>query len=54
MIIRSFYGLTQNPFDRRELELLPQQREIHETLKVCTGPNCDRMISRIKAVRASG
>src|SRR5581483_5203797 len=34
MIIRSFYGLTQNPFDRRELELLPQQREIHETLKV--------------------
>lgn len=34
MIIRSFYGLTQNPFDRRELELLPQQREIHDTLKV--------------------
>ncbi len=33
-MIRSFYGLTQNPFDRRELELLPQQQEIHETLKV--------------------
>jgi MSHA biogenesis protein MshM len=33
-MIRSFYGLTQNPFDLRELELLPQQREIHETLKV--------------------
>jgi len=33
-MIRSFFGLTQNPFDRRELELLPAQREIHETLKV--------------------
>ena len=33
-MIRSFYGLTQNPFDRRELELLPHQREIHDTLKV--------------------
>src|SRR3974377_1088780 len=33
-MIRSFYGLTQNPFDRRELELLPAQREIHDTLKV--------------------
>lgn len=33
-MIRSFYGLTQNPFDLRELELLPQQREIHDTLKV--------------------
>jgi type II secretory pathway predicted ATPase ExeA len=33
-MIRSFYGLTQNPFDHRELELLPQQREIHDTLKV--------------------
>ena len=33
-MIRSFYGLTEVPFDRRELELLPQQREIHETLKV--------------------
>jgi MSHA biogenesis protein MshM len=33
-MIRSFFGLTQNPFDRRELELLPAQREIHDTLKV--------------------
>ena len=33
-MIRSFYGLTQNPFDHRELELLPQQQEIHDTLKV--------------------
>ncbi len=34
MMIRSFYGLTQNPFDLRELQLLPQQQEIHDTLKV--------------------
>ena len=33
-MIRSFYGLTQTPFDLRELTLLPQQQEIHETLKV--------------------
>jgi type II secretory pathway predicted ATPase ExeA len=33
-MIRAFYGLTQNPFEQRELELLPQQREIHDTLKV--------------------
>ena len=33
-MIRSFYGLTHNPFDLRDLELLPQQREIHDTLKV--------------------
>lgn len=33
-MIRSFFGLTQNPFDARALELLPAQREIHETLKV--------------------
>src|ERR1700684_2434805 len=33
-MIRAFYGLTQNPFDARELELLPPQREIHDTLKV--------------------
>ena len=33
-MIRSFFGLTQNPFDARELELLPQQQEIHDTLKV--------------------
>ena len=33
-MIRAFYGLTQNPFDRRELELLPGQQEILDTLKV--------------------
>ena len=33
-MIRAFYGLTQNPFDLRELELLPHQQEIHESLKV--------------------
>ena len=33
-MIRSFYGLTQTPFDRRELELLPGQQEILDTLKV--------------------
>ena len=33
-MIRSFYGLTQTPFDARELQLLPQQQEIHDTLKV--------------------
>jgi type II secretory pathway predicted ATPase ExeA len=33
-MIRSFYGLTQNPFDRRECELLPGQQEILDTLKV--------------------
>jgi hypothetical protein len=33
-MIRSFYGLTQNPFDCRELELLTGQQEIVDTLKV--------------------
>jgi MSHA biogenesis protein MshM len=33
-MIRAFYGLTHNPFDVRDLELLPQQQEIHDTLKV--------------------
>jgi type II secretory pathway predicted ATPase ExeA len=33
-MIRSFWGLTANPFDARELELLPPQQEIHDTLKV--------------------
>ena len=32
-MIRAFFGLTQNPFDPRDLELLPQQQEIHDTLK---------------------
>jgi type II secretory pathway predicted ATPase ExeA len=33
-MIRAFYGLTQNPFDLRDIELLPGQQEIYETLKV--------------------
>jgi MSHA biogenesis protein MshM len=33
-MIRSFFGLTQNPFDTRDLELLPPQQDIHDTLKV--------------------
>jgi MSHA biogenesis protein MshM len=33
-MIRSFYGLTRDPFDLRDLELLPLQQEIHDTLKV--------------------
>lgn len=33
-MIRAFYGLTHNPFDARELKLLPHQQEIHDTLKV--------------------
>jgi MSHA biogenesis protein MshM len=33
-MIRAFYGLTRNPFDLREFELLPGQQEIHDTLKV--------------------
>jgi MSHA biogenesis protein MshM len=33
-MIRSFFGLSQNPFDLRDLRLLPQQQEIHDILKV--------------------
>jgi MSHA biogenesis protein MshM len=33
-MIRSYFGLTRDPFDSRELELLPHQQEIHDTLKV--------------------
>jgi MSHA biogenesis protein MshM len=33
-MIRAYFGLAQNPFDRRELELLPAQQEILATLKV--------------------
>ena len=33
-MIRAFFGLTQNPFDRRDLELLPAQQEILDTLAV--------------------
>lgn len=33
-MIRSYFGLTENPFAMREIELLPYQQEIHDTLKV--------------------
>ena len=33
-MIRSYFGLTRDPFDLREIELLPGQQEIHDTLKV--------------------
>jgi type II secretory pathway predicted ATPase ExeA len=33
-MIRSFFGLTHNPFDLRDLQLLPQQQEVHDILKV--------------------
>lgn len=33
-MIRAFYGLTQNPFDPRDLELLSQQQDIYDTLLV--------------------
>ena len=33
-MIRAFFGLTQNPFDTRDLTLLPHQQEIYDTLKV--------------------
>ena len=33
-MIRSFFGLTHNPFDLRDVVLLPPQQEIHDTLKV--------------------
>ena len=33
-MIRSYFGLTDNPFALREIELLAHQQEIHDTLKV--------------------
>lgn len=33
-MIRSFFGLVRNPFDLREIDLLPGQQEILDTLKV--------------------
>jgi MSHA biogenesis protein MshM len=33
-MIRSFFGLTKNPFEIREIALLPLQQEIHDTLQV--------------------
>ena len=33
-MIRSYFGLTDNPFALREIELLRHQQEIHDTLRV--------------------
>jgi len=33
-MIRSYFGLTDNPFALRDIELLPSQQEIHDTLRV--------------------
>jgi type II secretory pathway predicted ATPase ExeA len=33
-MIRSFYGLTENPFTPRNIHLLPHQQEIHDALRV--------------------
>ncbi len=33
-MIRSFYGITDNPFSSRKITLLQQQQEIHDTLRV--------------------
>ena len=33
-MIRSFYGLKENPFSPRQFKLLPQQQEIYDTLRV--------------------
>ena len=33
-MIRSYFGLTDNPFSMREIQLLPHQQEIHDTLRV--------------------
>lgn len=33
-MIRSYFGLTENPFALRDIELLPYQQEIYDTLRV--------------------
>ena len=33
-MIRSYFGLTDNPFALRDIQLLPHQQEIHDTLRV--------------------
>lgn len=33
-MIRAFFGITENPFAARRITLLPQQQEIHDTLRV--------------------
>jgi len=33
-MIRSYFGLSENPFALRDIQLLPHQQEIHDTLRV--------------------
>jgi MSHA biogenesis protein MshM len=33
-MIRSFYGITENPFSHQDIELLDHQQDVYETLKV--------------------
>ena len=33
-MIRSYFGLSQDPFALRDIELLTHQQEIHDTLRV--------------------
>jgi type II secretory pathway predicted ATPase ExeA len=33
-MIRSYFGLSENPFAIRDIQLLPHQQEIHDTLRV--------------------
>ena len=33
-MIRSYFGLTDNPFAHRDIQLLPHQQEIYDTLQV--------------------
>jgi type II secretory pathway predicted ATPase ExeA len=33
-MIRSYFGLSENPFSLREIELLDHQQEIYDTLQV--------------------
>lgn len=33
-MIRSFFGLSENPFSNRDIQLLPQQQDIYNTLNV--------------------
>jgi type II secretory pathway predicted ATPase ExeA len=39
-MIRSYFGLTENPFALRDIELLPHQQEIHDTLRVHCQQGC--------------
>ena len=33
-MIRSYFGLSENPFALRDIQLLPHQQEVHDTLRV--------------------